>query len=218
MICILIWPLFFIKLINSIEIIKGSKILLSSNMNFTIPKNKCKEILIPNNYKKIKIYILSQEINELLLTDKRINTCEGNESIINCCNNNSTFCISEIIPSSNYYHLYNCLESNYIYACGNNNQNISSLINIKLYNIKEEGCQVDEFNNEVECANIGLSECKNQKKKYKNCQYIECFSEQNEKIMELCLPSQYTNDEINEKCSSHVNYGENGYFNKFNYK
>ena len=35
-------------------------------------------------------------------------------------------------------------------------------------NIKEEGCQVDEFNNEVECANIGLSECKNQKKKYKN--------------------------------------------------
>jgi len=215
MICILIWYLFLIKLIYSIEIIKGSKILLSSNMNFSIPKNKCREISIPNNFKKIKLYLLSNEIDELLLTDHRIISCES-KSISNCCNRNSTFCINDINPSNNYYHLYNCLEFSYIYACGNNNQNISSLVNIKIYNIKEEGCQIEELNKEIECANLGLSECKNQKKKNKKCQYIECFSENDEKLMELCLPSGLTDDEINEKCSNHADYGENGKYSKSN--
>ena len=74
--------LYFINYL--IEIIKGSKALLTSNTNFIIPKNKCKEILIPNNYKKIKLYLLSIEIDELLLTDIKINSCGNVGPIIDC--------------------------------------------------------------------------------------------------------------------------------------
>ena len=207
-----------IKIINSIEIVRGSKILLSSNTNFSIPKNKCLEILIPNNFKKIKMYLKSNEINDLLLTDKKINSCQNNDLIGDCCGNNSTFCIKETFPSYNYYHLYNCLESSYLYVCGNNNKNISSSIKIILYVIKDEGCQFDEDNNdEAICAKIGLSECKKQTNSRKKCQYIECFSEKNEKLIDLCLPSYLSDEEINEKCSNHIDYGENGKFQKLNF-
>ena len=213
MIIILIWNLFFIKFVNLIEIIKGSKALLTSNTNFIIPKNKCKEILIPNNYKKIKLYLLSIEIDELLLTDIKINSCGNVGPIIDCWNDNSTICSKEINPSYNYFHLYNCLESSYIYACGNDNNNISSSLNVKVYVIKEEGCLMEEYDDELSCANLGLSECKIQNNK---CQYIACLSENNEKLMELCLPNKFNDDEINERCSNHEDYGENGKFNKLN--
>ena len=212
MFIILFFLLLLLKIITSIEIIKGSKILISSNMNFSIPKNKCKEILIPNNFKKIRLYLLSNEIDELLITDIKIDSCENAQSIAKCCDFNSTFCIKDINPSYKYYHFYGCLESSYIYACGNNNKNLSSSLNIKLYPIKEEGCQLDDFDDEIKCANIGLSECKNQINK--KCQYIECFSESNEKLLSLCLPNYFTDEEINERCSNHINYGENGKFNK----
>ena len=216
MIYILIWNLIIIGSISSIEIIEGSKILLSSNINLSIPKNKCKEFSIPNNYKKIKIYILSNEINELLLTDNKINSCDNNESIFDCCDDNSTYCLKDTNPSYNYYHLYNCLKSSYIYACGNNNKNISSSLNIKIYVIKEEGCQIEEYGDEIKCANIGLSDCKSQTNSNndKKCQYVECFSEKNVKLFSLCLPSYFTNEDINTRCSNHANYGENGKFLK----
>ena len=214
----LIWILLFINLIKTFDIIKGSKALLSSNTNYSIPKNKCKEIKIPNNFKKIKIYTSSNEINEILLTDKIINSCDNNQSIYDCCNINSTFCLKETNPSNNYYHIYNCMESSYIYACGNNNENISSSLNIKVFVIKEEGCQIEEYDDEVKCGSLPLSECNNEsniiKKKHNSCQYVECLSENNEKLMGLCLPKNYTDDKINEKCSYHANYGENGKFIK----
>ena len=213
MIFILIWNLFFMRLINSLEIVKSSKALLSSNTNFIIPKNKCKEILIPNNFKKITLYLLSTEIDELLLTDKKINSCKDNQSILDCCNVNSTFCTKEVNPSDNYFHIYNCLESSYIYACGKNN-NISSSLNVRVYVVKEEGCQIEENNDELKCASLGLSQCKIQ---INQCQYIECISENNEKLMELCLPSNFKDEEIHERCSNHEDFGENGTFNKLNF-
>ena len=215
MIYILICILIFLKSINSIDIIKGSKILLSSNMNFSIPKNnKCKEIIIPTNFKKLKLVFLSNEINELLVTDKRINSCQSNQSIFDCCNNNSTFCEKDINPLKNYYHLYNCLNASFVYACGNN-KDASSFLIIKSYVVKEEGCIINDFNDEIECANFGLSQCKNQPySENMKCKYVECYSEKNERLLSLCLPINFTDPEINDRCSNHINYNEGGYYIK----
>ena len=72
---------------------------------------------------------------------------------------------------------------------------------------------MEEYDDELSCANLGLSECKIQNNK---CQYIACLSENNQKLMELCLPNKFNDDEINERCSNHEDYGENGKFNKLN--
>ena len=211
MIYILIWNLIILPTINSFEIIRGSKILLSSSMNFSIPKNnKCKEILVPNNFKKIRLYLISNEINELLITDYRINSCQSNQTISDCCDNNSTFCMRDINPIKNYYQLYTCLNMTYVYACGNNKNEPSYLI-IKAFVAKDQGCEIEEYNDEIECADIGLSECKNQSKK---CQYVECFSDKNVKLFDLCVPSHFSDEEINQRCSNHDNYNENGFFIK----
>ena len=64
---------------------------------------------------------------------------------------------------------------------------------------------------------MGLSGCKKKNHSRKKCQYIECLSENNEKLMDLCLPSNFTDEKINEKCSNHIDYGEGGKFNKVNF-
>ena len=211
MIYILIWNIIILQTINSFEIIRGSKILLSSNMNFSIPKNnKCKEIVVPNNFKKLRLYLISNEINELLITDYRINLCQSNQSISDCCDNNSTFCMRDINPVKNFYQLYACLNETYVYACGNNKNEPSYLI-IKTYVVKEQGCEIEEYNDEIECANIGLSECKSHTTK---CQYVECFSDKNVKLFGLCVPSNFTDEDINQRCYNHASYNENGFFIK----
>ena len=201
-----------LPLINLMQILPGTQVLLSSDNTFIIPPNKCKEIIIANNFKKLNITLISSGISELLLTDHQIEECTNNNSIVDCCPQNSTYCMSSINPFYNYFYLYYCLELSYIYACSNN-QNFTNYLTLETNVIKGEGCQIAEYIDETECETIGIENCKNKKYCNNKCKYIECLSEKYEYLFAMCLPVNFTENDIMERCSNHINFGGKGKYN-----
>lgn len=199
---------------NFLEIKDSINILLSSRMSIPIKRNTCKEISIPNNFKKLNLTLISSGISEILLTDKRISQCQNQNqkyqsfTMSNCCDENSTFCMNNINPSYNYFHLYYCLEESYIYICSKNvtNSHLSITVNV----IKGEGCQIAEYFEETECATTGLINCKNQNTCNNKCQYIECLNDKQNFLFDMCLPVNFTETDILERCSEHVDFLPNG--------
>ena len=204
---IIYFPLFSLifRIIKPIPIIKGTKILLSSSKTIIIKDNTCEEIIIPSNYKKLNIQLDSTNISKLTLTDIPIDKCEDDINF-DCCSLNSTFCMKNINPTNNYFNLKYCLDYSYLYVCGKENSHISISINV----IKDEGCQVADFSDEAECATLGVKNCKSEEFCNLNCQYIECLKGNNEKLFNMCLPINYTINQITERCSYHVDFDIDG--------
>ena len=203
-----------LRLIKLIEILPGSQVLLSSDTSFLIPSNKCKEIVISNNFKKLNITLSSSGISELLLTDHQIEKCPNIDSIVDCCPENSTYCMASINPFYNYFYLYYCLELSYIYACAKDN-NFTNYLTLETNVIKGEGCQIAEYIDETECETIGLENCKNNKYCNNKCKYVECLSENNGYLFGMCLPVNFTENDIIERCSNHINFGDKGKYNSY---
>jgi hypothetical protein len=192
---------------------------LAENKTFIVTKD-CKEIIIPNNYKKLILQIKSTNIDKVLLTDQRIDSCNDEYDIRNCCSANSTFCMENKNPSYNDFRLNYCIDYTFLYACifnkPNDISNNADLDIVKEGNIKVttdvvrgHGCNTAEFIPEVECSSLGLNACKDPKNCYKRCKYVECRTNEldvNTKVFSMCLPSNYTRNDISEKCKNHISF------------
>lgn len=104
-----------VRISNSLNI-SSDKMLLVDTQTFEVTKG-CREIIIPNNYKKLILQLVSTNIDQILLTDQRINKCNDNSNIQNCCTSNSTFCMQNSNPSRNDFRLNYCIDYTYLYAC-----------------------------------------------------------------------------------------------------
>lgn len=205
---------YLIKLSFSIEIVQNTKVLLSSSFSYDVPYQKCVEFLIPNSYKKIFLLLSAQNIDKTILTDARLVKCDESLSSIGlCCANNSSFCMENINPTKYSSNINYCLESSYLYACSINN-NFAGTINVEIDVVKGQGCQIAEFSEETECSNIGTTTCRDQNKCHYNCQYVECLRSNMSKIFSMCLPVNYTQAEMMNKCSNHIDFEENEQYMK----
>ena len=190
-----------ISKIIDITIRKGGKILLFSSQTIMVPNNICEEMIIPNNYKKLIINIDSKNISQFVLTDIKIE----NDLNLNCLSN-STFCIKNMNPNHNTLNINYCLDNSYLYICGRENSYITISIDV----IKNEGCQIEDFTEEIKCSSLGINNCKKEENCNLNCQYIECLKGNNEKLFNMCLPINYTINQITERCSYHVDFDIDG--------
>lgn len=106
------------KKVSSMTIHKGNKMHLASNKIFEV-KLGCTEIKIPNNYKKLILKLKSNSINRLLVTDEKIDLCNQQYNIKDCCAKNATFCMENSNPTLNEFRLNYCIDYTYVYACIN---------------------------------------------------------------------------------------------------
>ena len=105
-----------IEITLSLKIYEEEKLLLPNTKLFDVG-NGCREIRIPINYKKLMLKIKSKNINRLLVTDMRINSCNQAWDIKACCSKNSTFCMENSNPTKNEFNLNYCIDQTFIYAC-----------------------------------------------------------------------------------------------------
>lgn len=185
---------------------------LSSTKFFPVEKNTCTEIIIPNNYKTLNVSVDSSSISSILLTDSKITHCDS--SLSSCCPMNSTFCLQTINPTHDDFDLYYCLDYSYLYACNDNS--LSSVVTITTNVVEGDGCQTAEFTDETECAIMGIQNCKDQTKCNKNCQYVECLTSQEKKILSLCLPVNFSMSDVVGRCENHRDFNIDGKGGKVN--
>jgi hypothetical protein len=107
-----------IQISNTVKIHLGEKLLLPYDRIFQVSLG-CREIRIPNNYKKLKLKLESNDLSRLLVTDIRINSCNHPWDIKSCCSKNSTFCLENSNPTKNEFQLNYCIDQTFIYACYN---------------------------------------------------------------------------------------------------
>ena len=197
-----------VYLINDIE---EKNILLEENKQFLINKNSCIKIKIPNNYKKINLTILTNNLKKFILIDKEINNTFNlnNNNKFSCPKEiNNLFCFEYFNPFLNYFTINNCIEKSYVYACSNNYND--SYINLNLKVIDKLGCILNNNYKKNECLILGTNKCKNEYYCNMKCQYIECLNENNIKIQSMCLPINYTDNQIIEKCKNHIDFNDKG--------
>jgi hypothetical protein len=209
--------LFFIENISSILIKNGfAKIKLNVTDTYNINKNECREVKIPNNYKKLILNIRSNNLDRVLITDQKIEKCSDPLSLASCCLRNSTFCIENLNPTKNDFNLNYCIDYTYLYACKNNFTNSSESTNTQPANItittniiRGQGCQTTENIPEATCSSIGLNSCKDSQKCTPECSYVECRHDEfdpSTRVFAMCLPSSYSNSDIISKCTNHVKF------------
>lgn len=204
-----------IKKVYLINYNEEQNILLDENKQFLINKNSCIKIKIPNNYKKLNLTILTNNLNKFILIDKEINNTINlnNDNNFSCRKEfNNLFCFEYLNPFLNYFTINNCIEKSYLYACSNNNND--SYINLNLKIIDKLGCILKNNYSNNECLILGTNKCKNEYYCSMNCQYIECLNENNIKIQSMCLPINYTDNQIIEKCKNHIDFNDKGKFVK----
>lgn len=74
-----------------------------------------------------------------------------------------------------------------------------------------EGCTTAEYLPETECSTLGLLNCRDQTKCNRNCIYVECrkeFEDPKSKVFSMCLPSDFKDFEIENKCKNHAEFKE----------
>jgi hypothetical protein len=217
--------------INSLNISPAkNKTKLVVSETYEIQVNQCKELIIPNNYKKLLLNLEAEKLSRVLITDKRIEKCEEYQDISKCCSRNSTFCIENINLIKNDFRLNYCIDYTYIYACNfkplQDSLNQSEVgLNETSKNTREEvvnlavttaivrgqGCHTTEFIPETACSSIGLVSCKDAQKCSNECNYVECRKESNNpetRVLAMCLPSKLTNEDIMNRCRNHVSFSE----------
>ena len=202
-----------IKKVYLINIIEENNILLDESKQFLINKNSCIKIKILNNYKQINLTVLSNNLNKFIIIDNEINNTINLNNNFSCQNEfNNLFCFEYLNPFINYFTINNCIEKSYLYACSNNNDN--SYINLNLKLINKLGCILKNNYSNNECLILGTNKCKNEYYCNMNCQYIECLNENNIKIQSMCLPINFTDNQIIEKCNNHIDFNNKGKFIK----
>ena len=103
--------IFFLENISSILIKNGfAKIKLNVTDTYNINNNECREVKIPNNYKKLILNIRSNNLDRVLITDQKIEKCSDPLSLASCCTRNSTFCIENLNPTKNDFNLNYCID------------------------------------------------------------------------------------------------------------
>ena len=206
--------LLLLKYSTPIPISLTSRIYLSSFQTFPLQHNTCIEIIIPNNYKKINLTTTSTDsTSSFLLTDiqlpSKLNITLNNMfTLSDYCQHNATFCIEDTNTKSVFYTLNYCLENTFLYVCTTNNTD--SFISLETTVIKGEGCQIAEYLEETECSNMGIQSCQDDSTCSKSCQYAECFNSEDKKILSLCLPVNFTLNDIVMRCDNHLEFNENG--------
>lgn len=208
---------------------------LVTTEKYEIEPNKCLEIIIPNNFKKLLLNLESENLKRVLITDRRVEKCNEDEDLSKCCSKNSTFCIENVMPTKNDFRLNYCIDYTYLYACtfANtfNNQSIQGndtdleksnntqifqapsvgYIFVKTGIIKGQGCHTTEFIPETACSSIGLVSCKDSQKCMQECNYVECRKDAEKadsKVFAMCLPSKLSNEDILNRCRNHVEFEE----------
>jgi hypothetical protein len=99
-----------------VDIKNSSLVLLNTTQTFDIGIG-CKEIKIPNNYKKLILELKQENLDKVLITDIKIDKCTENWDIYKCCHKNATFCMENSFPVKNDFKLNYCIDYTYIYAC-----------------------------------------------------------------------------------------------------
>jgi len=146
----------FIQYTSTMIIQKEEKLLLPQTKLFDV-WNGCREIRIPINYKKLKIKIKSTNINRLLVTDERINTCNQIWDIKSCCMKNSTFCMENSNPTKNEFQLNYCIDQTFIYACYSPEDPSNNLTKIIDKDEDEEEKEKEKINNDNDKNNTEIN-------------------------------------------------------------
>jgi hypothetical protein len=128
----------------SVKIHPAEKIFLPFEKLFQVTLG-CKEIKIPNNFKKLKIKLESNDLSRILVTDMRINSCSHPWDIKSCCSKNSTFCLENSNPTKNEFQLNYCIDQTFIYACYNLEDPSNNLT--KIVENEEEFVFINDKNN-----------------------------------------------------------------------
>lgn len=204
--------LFFIENISSILIKNGfAKIKLNVTETYNINNNECREVKIPNNFKKLILNIRSNNLDRVLITDQKIEKCSDPLSLASCCTRNSTFCIENLNPTKNDFNLNYCIDYTYLYACKNNLTSSAEASNVTITTniIRGQGCQTTENIPEATCSSIGLNSCKDSQKCSPDCSYVECRQDEfdpSTRVFAMCVPSTDSSSDIISKCSNHVKF------------
>jgi len=103
------------------------KMKLGLSKTFDLKGYECKEIVIPNNFKKLILKLESNNIDRVVITDQKIDKCTENTQIEKCCSRNSTFCIENVNPTQNEFRLNYCIDNTYVYACNVENSKLRYL-------------------------------------------------------------------------------------------
>jgi hypothetical protein len=196
-----------VKQILTLEIVQRDTMKLAMTKVFDV-KQGCKEITIPNNFKKLLLKLKSTNLDKVLITDLKIDKCDDKNDIANCCQKNSTFCLENLNPTQNDFRLNYCIDYTYLYACAGNNTGNSS-IQIESDIVRGQGCVIAEFIPETECSSMGLASCKDPNTCSRKCTYTECRKNANDpssKVFSLCLPNSMTQSEIENKCHNHIEF------------
>ncbi len=203
-----------------------NKTKLGLSETYEVIENECREIIIPNNFKKLVLNLESDKLSRVLITDKRVEKCDETEELSKCCSRNSTFCIDNVNPTKNDFRLNYCIDFTYLYACNfgqkslennttlnsseiakNTSEPVKSSIYLATSVVKGQGCHTTEFIAETACSSIGLVSCKDPQKCTSDCSYVECrkdLGDATSRVFATCLPSKLTNEDITNRCKNHV--------------
>lgn len=159
----------------------------------------CEAFHVGVNFQRTEVHFWPENKDKIswihysdILYEKCENKCSSNAAL---CGEISESNASEVIIGA-------CIEDLYIYikASGKTSITIAS-------NYLSEKCDHINENPYTQCGSMNYEECD---RCGDNCRLAECIKEQrpNEKeklIMNLCLPSNTSTSEVNEKCQGHIN-------------
>lgn len=134
------------QIIDSLQINNSADIKLGETQTYAITKG-CQEVRIPINYKRLVLNVESNNLQRVVITDKKISYCDGNKLSTSCCSKNSTFCMENDNPVKNEFRLNYCTDYTYVYACGY--ESISQL-RILQEEVAEPPANVSETNTTME--------------------------------------------------------------------